>query len=415
MPSHGTRPGRPHDERDAFFRDLRALRARRGLDLSEIAERTRFPLDTLAAAETGPELPSLPALSAYLRGCGEALTSWEDRWRRLASGTIPAGDDLPVRNAGTSPLASAGAAVTDAGVPVQPPSPGKPAIPAQPAYTIKRLGHRRTGRWPAAFSRRYVAVTAGASAALLAVGGAALLVANQMSGHRATAVAGASPTPTSSVPGIGPSAQRAPFAPMPHRRSHTRGPLPWLEVAGVGCPRAQDDGVVLGNAPAGPGWAAAGGGWTGNGCDGSAVWTMNPNGNQPISSTLTWEFSPASGASHCTLAVFVPTWNAFGTGDYAIFTGNLPEAQNIATIPVNQAASAGQWITLGRYPLSGTSLEIQLAPATGTPGPPGPAGPPGPPGPGALGPGPLGRNHVTGVAPGYHAAIAASAASARCV
>jgi hypothetical protein len=55
------------------------LRARRGLDLGEIAERTRFPLDMLTAAETGPELPPLPALSAYLRGCGEPLTPWEDR------------------------------------------------------------------------------------------------------------------------------------------------------------------------------------------------------------------------------------------------------------------------------------------------------------------------------------------------
>jgi hypothetical protein len=391
------------------------LRTRRGLDLSEIAERTRFPLDTLAAAETGPELPSLPALSAYLRGCGEPLTSWEDRWRRLASGTVPAGGDLPVRNAGTSPLASAGAAVAGAavagtGVPVQPPSPGKPAVPAQPAYTIKRLGHRRAQR-PAIFSRGYATVAAGAAVALLAVGGAVLLAANRMPAHRAPAVAAASPTPTSPVSTVSPPAQRTPSAglvPMPRKRSGARGPLAWLEMAGVGCPHDQDDGVVLVDAPTGPGWTVAGGGWTGNGCDGSAVWTMNPNGNQPVSSALTWKFSPTTGVSHCTLAVFVPTRNALGTGNYAIFTGD-PGPQSITTIPVDQAANAGQWITLGRYPVSGTSLEIQLTPATGTPGPPGPPGPAGQPGP----PG-LGRHHVTGVAPGYHAAIAASAASAHC-
>jgi len=183
------------------------------------------------------------------------------------------------------------------------------------------------------------------------------------------------------------------------RGSRTRGRLVWLEVAGVGCPHDQDAGIVIGNAPTGPGWATAGGGWTGNGCDGSTVWTMNPNGNQPISSTLTWKFIPASGVSQCTLAIFVPTQNAFGTGDYAIFTGNPAGSQNIATIPVNQAASAGQWITLGRYPVSGTSVEIQVAPATDPPGPP--------PGPAAHG-----VNQVTGVAPGHNAAIAASAASA---
>jgi hypothetical protein len=127
---------------------------------------------------------------------------------------------------------------------------------------------------------------------------------------------------------------------------------------------------------------------------------MNPNGNQPISSALTWKFSPAPGVSQCTLAVFVPRQNALGTGDYTISTGNPAVPRNIATIPVSQGASAGQWITLGRYPVSGTSVEIQVAPATGTVGIPGP--------------GALGRNHIIGAAPGYQAAIAASAASARC-
>lgn len=295
MSARGTRPGPPHDERDAFFRDLRALRERHGLDLREIAERTRFPADALAAAETGPELPELPTLSAYLRGCGEPLTSWEDRWRRLAA-----------------------------------------------------------------------SLTRAAS----------------------------------------PPAQRAPSAGLaPAHRKHPHAPgagcsKACLEVAGVGCPHDQDDGVVLGDSPTGPGWAAAGGGWAGNGCDGSAVWTMNPNGNQPTSSALTWEFSPDRGASQCTLAVFVPTQNALGTGDYAILTGNPAEPRNIAMIPVSQAVSAGQWITLGRYPVSGTSVEIQVAPAADTAGMPGP--------------GAHGRNHVADVAPGYHAAIAASAASVRC-
>jgi hypothetical protein len=127
---------------------------------------------------------------------------------------------------------------------------------------------------------------------------------------------------------------------------------------------------------------------------------MNPNGNQPVSSTLTWKFSLAPAVSQCTLAVFVPTQNALGTADYAIFTGNPAEPRNIAMIPVSQAASAGQWITLGRYPVSGISVKIQVAPSTGSAGTPGP--------------GAHGRNHVTGVAPGHHAAIAASAASARC-
>jgi hypothetical protein len=223
MPSHRARLRRSRGERDAFFRDLRALRVRRGLDLSEIAERTRFPLDMLAAAETGPELPSLPALSAYLRGCFEPLTSWEARWRRLASGTVPAGDDLPVRDAGTSPLASAGVAVARAGV------------PAQPAYVSKRLGHQRT-------RRRHVALrlAAGAAVVLLAADGAVLLAANQIPDHRAPAIT-PSPTPARHVRATSPPSVRL----VPAPRIQPRAP-------GTRCPQDQNDDVVLSNAPTGP-------------------------------------------------------------------------------------------------------------------------------------------------------------------
>ena len=53
------------------------------------------------------------------------------------------------------------------------------------------------------------------------------------------------------------------------------------EVAGVGCPGSENDGVSLTATSTGPGWTTAGGGWTGNGCDGSSVWTMDPNGTRP--------------------------------------------------------------------------------------------------------------------------------------
>jgi hypothetical protein len=92
------------DEREGFFSDLRALRAQRGYGLTDIAERTRFPADTLAAAESGPALPPLPALEAYLRGRGEPLTPWEDRWRRLSQVTAgDAGTAAAAREAGTAP------------------------------------------------------------------------------------------------------------------------------------------------------------------------------------------------------------------------------------------------------------------------------------------------------------------------
>jgi len=128
----------------------------------------------------------------------------------------------------------------------------------------------------------------------------------------------------------------------------------------------------------------AGGGWTGNGCDGSTLWTMDPNGNQAAPSILTWAFSPAVGVSRCTLAVFVPTQNALGVSDYSVTIGPPATGRIVAAVLVRQAAASGQWLPLGTFPVSDSPLEITTAPAPGAPG------------------------------PGHHGAIAASAASARC-
>jgi hypothetical protein len=152
----------------------------------------------------------------------------------------------------------------------------------------------------------------------------------------------------------------------------------------VGCPSDGKDTVTVDNAPTGPGWMPAGGGWTGDGCDGSTLWTLDPNGNQPAPSTLTWWFNPPAGARQCTLAVFVPTTNALGVSDYSVSVGPAATAQVVAIVPVWQATEAGQWLTLGTFPVHGSWLEITTAPVPGAPG------------------------------PGHHGAVAASTARARC-
>jgi hypothetical protein len=299
VPSRHTPWRRPRDQQEIFLRDLRGLRARRGLGLDEIAVRTGVPADDHAATETGPGLPSLPALGAYLRGCGEPLALREDRWRRLKQGGPAALGDLPAREPGAP-----------RGVP-----------PVRRAAPQLKHGHSASGR---------------------------------AGGH--------------------------------------------LDVAGVGCPEDNDVAVVLANAPTGPRWTAAGGGWTGNGCDGGAVWTFNPTGNQPVPSTLTWKFVQAGGTSRCTLAVFVPEQNALGVSEYQIFTAAPGASRMIGTVRVWQSATAGQWVRLGSYLISG-AFEIRLIAGVSPFADPGA--------------GTHGRHHVV-QAPGYNAAIAASAASATC-
>ena len=140
--------------------------------------------------------------------------------------------------------------------------------------------------------------------------------------------------------------------------------------------------MTLTSAPAGPGWQIAGGGWTGDGCDGSAAWTMDPS-QHPDPSTVSWTFSPA-GMSQCAVAVFIPTQNALGLTEYSVFTGPPASGQAAAAVLVSQADAAGQWLALGTFQVTQAWLEVTATPVPGASG------------------------------DGHNGAIAASAASALC-
>jgi Helix-turn-helix domain len=102
----------PGDDPARFLRELRQLRAGAGLGHAELAARAHYPCDVIRAAEAGPSLPTLPVLSAYVRGCGGTVAEWEERWRSLTRS--PAVPLLPVRPAGESDAATAGARVGSA-------------------------------------------------------------------------------------------------------------------------------------------------------------------------------------------------------------------------------------------------------------------------------------------------------------
>ena len=104
------------DDQARFLADLRALRDLAAIGYDELSARAHYPSDVLKEAENGPLLPGLPVLSAYVRACEGDVLDWEERWRCLAE--VPADPDLPVRPAGASPAAAAGAR---AGVSVAPP------------------------------------------------------------------------------------------------------------------------------------------------------------------------------------------------------------------------------------------------------------------------------------------------------
>jgi len=113
----GTWSAGPGDDQARFLADLRALRDSAAIGYDEMAARAHYPSDILKEAENGPSLPGLPILAAYVRACEGDVLDWEERWRRL-NPEVADDPDLPVRPAGASPAAVAGAR---AGVGVAPP------------------------------------------------------------------------------------------------------------------------------------------------------------------------------------------------------------------------------------------------------------------------------------------------------
>jgi hypothetical protein len=104
----GTWSAGPGDDQARFLADLRALRDSAAIGYDELSARAHFPSDVLKEAENGPVLPGLPILSAYVRACEGDVLDWEERWRRL-NPEVPDDPDLPVRAAGASAAAVAGA------------------------------------------------------------------------------------------------------------------------------------------------------------------------------------------------------------------------------------------------------------------------------------------------------------------
>jgi hypothetical protein len=139
----GTWSAGPGDDQARFLADLRALRDSAAIGYDELSARAHYPSDVLKEAENGPALPGLPILTAYVRACEGDVLDWEERWRRL-NPDVADDPDLPVRPAGASPAAQAGAR---AGVGVAPPDvydPERIKAALRGGHARKEHGGRRT-------------------------------------------------------------------------------------------------------------------------------------------------------------------------------------------------------------------------------------------------------------------------------
>lgn len=142
----GTWSAGPGDDQARFLADLRALRDSAAIGYDELAARAHYPSDVLKEAENGPRLPGLPILTAYVRACDGDVLDWEERWRRL-NPEVADDPDLPVRPAGASPAAVAGAR---AGVGVVPPDvydPERIKAALRGNHARSGPGDRRANDW----------------------------------------------------------------------------------------------------------------------------------------------------------------------------------------------------------------------------------------------------------------------------
>lgn len=268
------------------------------------------------------------------------------------------------------------------------PAGAAPSQAAQPPPAGTRHGprHRRKTRLRYGLAMILGVVALAGGSAVLAIRPAGHAVPRHIAAPRppsasapsgpATASAGeptpgpASPTapapPKASAPSTAPAPPKAsatstaPAPPAPVAGQATSPAAGGTEVAGIGCPDGLGLGVILDAAAIGPEWHLADGGWTGNGCDGMSAWTVDAPGPPVNPATLTWDFQPPAGTSQCALAVYVPTKHALGEADYAISSSSGA----LATMVVNQATGAGEWIALGTYPVAG-SVSIQFVPQGG--------------------------------------------------
>jgi hypothetical protein len=131
-------------------------------------------------------------------------------------------------------------------------------------------------------------------------------------------------------------------------------------VAGARC---EKEGVAAepdSKAPNG-GWHKITGGWSGNGCDGSAQWTVTTGEVDFWDTTYAWKFRPG-GAPTCAISVYVPdTPYAAGTAYYDFFGDSNEWKDRRGTATVDQATHRGQWVDLGTYHTPDKILQVVFA------------------------------------------------------
>jgi hypothetical protein len=124
--------------------------------------------------------------------------------------------------------------------------------------------------------------------------------------------------------------------------SMPKGPL-----AGPGCPATEANKTDT-YSPS-DGWHPASGGWSGNGCDGTAEYTQTTGSPTHWEDVFNWVFTVRKGA-RCQFMIYIPDTSRAGTvAPYDVYGVQTATQYRIATFSIDQPTHRGKWVSSGSY------------------------------------------------------------------
>ncbi len=123
------------------------------------------------------------------------------------------------------------------------------------------------------------------------------------------------------------------------------GAVRWSAVHGIGCRKEWSY--------ADPGWRPAGGGWTKDGCTGTALFMQVGSELGHATQLVNWYFDTRPEA-RCTIEAFIADdRRSAGTAYYYLDDDNTTPPHLAGPVTIDQTAHRGSWVTLGTWPVPG--------------------------------------------------------------
>ncbi|WP_171074973.1 helix-turn-helix domain-containing protein [Nonomuraea basaltis] len=336
----GHQPGPGQDLVAAFIGQLRALHREQGSpSVRELAERTRraqapYSKSVLGQALQGHRLPSEGVLRALVQALGvDDPQPWVDRREQvLAVGrTTPAA----ARESAVEQTAGEGDGAHEQSAAVGQ-SPAMHHADSSPPG--KLLSRKTSPRWMITMVV-VLAVAVLFSAGILALGGT-----DAGAGPRPTGTRPSPATPAAALTqATSPATASVPVPSLATPAGKDTGT--WSAVHGLGCQAEWSY--------ADPGWRPAGGGWTQDGCTGTALFLQVASELGHATQLVNWYFDTRPEA-RCTIEVFIADdHHSAGTAYYYLDDDDTTAPHLAGPVTVDQKTHRGAWVTLGTWPVPG--------------------------------------------------------------